>query len=67
MECAGLTSARSGWHSLPRPSELLSQSTDEIFSITIAASLREEGVTDLDPLLCPCAAIVPFGCQPVIF
>lgn len=56
-ERIGLTSTCSGLHSLLRPSELLSQSTDEIFSITIAASLREEGVTDLDPLLCSCYCV----------
>lgn len=34
-----------------RLSELFPQSIDEIFSITIAASLREEVATDWDPLL----------------
>lgn len=55
---AGLTSTCGRWHTLQRPSELLSQPSDEIFSITIAAPLREEGDTDLDPLLCSWAVIV---------
>lgn len=55
---AGLTSSCSGGYSLPRPPELLSRPADEIFSITIAASLRKEGVADLDPLLCSSAVVL---------
>lgn len=57
MECECFASTCCGWYFLLGPSELLSQSTDEIFSITIAASLREEGATDSDPLLFSCTVI----------
>lgn len=56
-EQTGLTSICRGWFSLQRPCELLPQSTDEIFSITIPASLREDGVTDLYLLSCAGAVV----------